>query len=775
MKQRPHKSKGSHKPGNKQPPGKTDRGEPATPLSPRRKWLFRLVALVVLPLLLCVMLFAVVEIALRIRGYGFDTSFFKPIRVDGQEYFINNEKFSQRFFPVQLARWPDPFIFPAVKPPETIRIFVFGESAAMGDPQPAYGAGRYMQVLLRNRFPGKKFEVINLGITAINSHVILPIAQECARHDGDFWIIYMGNNEMVGPYGAATVFGARALPRSAARFNLAIQQTRAGQLLVSSLRDLGGKNKNASWGGMEMFLDNQIPPDDPRKETVYENFDANLRDIVESGLNSGAKVVLNTISVNLKDSPPFASLSNSNLPAADAQHFDQVFSEAKSWQSQGNFIAAAASFAQAVKLDPQFAEAHFRLAQCELELTNADAPEEFQAACDDDALPFRADMRINTAIRQVAQQLAGDRLAFCDAEKNLAQGSPAHIAGDETFYEHVHFNFDGNYRLGKLWAEQIGQKLAAEGNPPATTNWASQATCERALGLSIWNRQFVLQSVIRRFGSPPLSTQFNNNERLQKVQTEELSLRQQEAQPGAEQRVRDDFADALKQAPADIYLYEGLANFLEAIKDPEGAIAAYRQASELMPDHFYACLQLGRLLGEQGQPAEGEPFLEKAAELRPSLPDAWFQLGTVLAAQSKFEPALDCMNRAAKLRPQDGSYICSVGQMLTKLNRHPEAVAAYRRAIQMDAGFWQAHFELANELVSANQPEDAMQEYVQVLKINPRHVASHLNLGVMFVRFNQLDKAAVCFQNALKIEPDNRTAQEYLAAVLAHKAQKPFK
>ena len=33
--------------------------------------------------------------------------------------------------------------------------------------------------------------------------------------------------------------------------------------------------------------------------------------------------------------------------------------------------------------------------------------------------------------------------------------------GDETFYEHVHFNFDGNYRLGKMWAEQIGQQLAA--------------------------------------------------------------------------------------------------------------------------------------------------------------------------------------------------------------------------------------------------------------------------------------------------------------------------
>ena len=768
MKQRPNKSKAGRKSENKKTPS-----EPALPLSPRRKWLFRFFALVVMPVLLIVLVAALLEIGLRLGGYGYDTSFFRSIRVGGQEYFLNNEKFTQRFFPEQLSRWPDPFKMPAVKSPDTIRIFIFGESAAMGDPQPAYGASRYMEVLLRDRFPGKKFEVINLGITAINSHVILPIARECARHDGDFWIVYMGNNEMVGPFGAATVFGAQALPRRAAQINLAIQRTRTGQLLVSSLRNLGAKSKNASWGGMEMFLENQIAPGDPRKETVYQNFEGNLRDTVAAGIDSGAKVILNTVSVNLKDCPPFASLINSNLPVADRQRFDQLFAEAKSLQAQSNFLAASERFTQATQLEPQFAEAHFRLAQCELALTNAAAPEQFQIACDADALPFRADTRINTTIRQVAQQRAGDRLVLCDAEKTLAQSSPARIAGDETFFEHVHFSLDGDYRLGKIWAEQVGQMLSASKNAPATTNWATQSACERALGLSIWNRQFVLQSVIRRMGAPPLSTQFNNAERVQRVRAAELFLRQQQAQPGAARQVREDFAAALERAPADSYLYEGLANFLEAINDPPGAIAAYRQLLELRPDDFYACLQLGRMFGEQGKPEQGEPLLEWATELRPSLPDSWFELGSVLSAQSKFAPALECMEHAARLRPQESSYVCYAGQMLAKLNRHSEAMEHYRRAIQMTPGSWEAHFEFAGELVAVNQPDEAIREYSSALKINPRHVVSHINLGVVLVRFNRLDEAITCFQNALKLEPDNRTAQEYLASVLAHKAKKP--
>ena len=92
---------------------------------------------------------------------------------------------------------------------------------------------------------------------------------------------------------------------------------------------------------------------------------------------------------------------------------------------------------------------------------------------------------------------------------------PARIPGQETFYEHVHFNFDGSYRLGRAWAEQVQRFLPEPIQSQATHGWASQETCERLLALTDWNRSLVLQvAVVQRMQEPPLSTQFNNARRV---------------------------------------------------------------------------------------------------------------------------------------------------------------------------------------------------------------------------------------------------------------------
>jgi tetratricopeptide (TPR) repeat protein len=307
---------------------------------------------------------------------------------------------------------------------------------------------------------------------------------------------------------------------------------------------------------MKMFPGNQLRADDPRKEVVYQNFSRNLHDIVKAGLDSGAKILLNTVAVNLKDCAPFASLVNSNLPTADRAQFDQLFTDGVQAEDQGNFAEAAQKFESAAKLDPKVAELQFRWGESLFRLTNAAAAREhFQLACDDDALPFRADSRINAIIRNEQQKISGDNLIIFDAAAALASNNPANLCGQETFYEHVHFDFDGSYRLGCAWAEQIASMLPAAIASHAVGGWATQETCERRLGLTDWNRSLVLQHMIGRMQQPPLSSQLDNDGRL-KVLEDRVNQFRPRMKAAAAAKAREDFLETLQSAPDDYLLRE---------------------------------------------------------------------------------------------------------------------------------------------------------------------------------------------------------------------------
>ena len=484
-------------------------------------------------MLLPVFVLALAECGLRLAGYGYSTTFFRKVRTNNEEYLVQNDKFALRFFPPEIARPPGPVRMKANKERGTYRIFIFGESAAMGDPEPAFGAGRYLETLLRQRFPEANFEVINVAFTAINSHVILPLARECARHEGDLWIIYMGNNEMTGPFGAATVFGPRAPPLPLVRLTLALQKLRLGQLIMALGRKLVPKPfGGGARGAMEMFLQSQIAPADPHKQAVYQNFQDNLESILMAGRRSGAKVLLSTVAVNLKDCPPLASMANSNLPAADRAKFDELYADGLRSEGTENFGQAARHYESGAKLDPKFAELQFRWGHCLLGLRNiAEAREHLQLACDSDALPFRTDSRLNDIIRMIGREHASSNLALLEAAAALSVTGgpptfdPLFIPGKETFWEHVHFTFDGNYRLGLAWARQVETFLPGSLKSRAASDWATEESCERQLGLTDQKRALVVRSIVKRLEQPPFSNQSNNGERLAELRALEKDFR----------------------------------------------------------------------------------------------------------------------------------------------------------------------------------------------------------------------------------------------------------
>lgn len=653
-----------------------------SPLSRRRRWWFRLAAALLFPVLLLL----AAEGILRMAGFGYPTGFFKRRATDGANVWIDNQDFGRRFFPPGLERSPRPFTLPVAKSPDATRIFVLGESAAMGDPDFKFGLPRMLEVLLRERFPGKRFEVVNAAMVAINSHVILPIARDCAEKQGDLWVIYMGNNEMIGPYGAASVFGARAPALPLVRAGLQLKRWRIGQALDAAQHLLRqGREPLPEWGGMEMISSQRVAHDSPASARVRENFARNLDDILRAGTRAGMPVILCTAAGNLEDCPPFASLHRADLAPSAKTNWEAFYAQGAALQEAGNFAGAEAQFAQANSLDDQFADLAFRRAQCARDLARpVQAAALFARARDLDALQFRTDSLLNEAIRQAAANFAGTGVRLLDAESLLATNSPAGLIGSEFFHEHVHLTPEGNYLLARAIADLAAETLALK----SATPWLSQAECFHLLGLTDWNRLDALDTLIDRLRKPPFTAQLAHDAQMERLREQSEHYRLA-TKPARVSRAARQVASLIAQHPADPDLRWNLAQLLanagdlpaaaeqwralkglqpqsalppfnlaqilERMEDWPGAAAAYREALRLDPRHYAALYADGMLALRTGDLPDAIRRLEAAVDQKPLAVDARLGLARALTQAGKNARAKKQLAEALRLDPGNPS------------------------------------------------------------------------------------------------------------------------
>ena len=294
----------------------------ATPTSRISRWK-RLGARLSLALLFPFVLLALTEGALRLGGYGHSTRFFES-HPDGLS-LSTNPQFAWSFYSRETSTAPAPLRFSASKAPGTFRIFVLGESAAVGTPDPAFSFSRMLELMLQRQYPSNRFEVINAAMRGINSHIVRHIARECAALSPDLFIVYMGNNELIGLHAPAPE-GFNFTPHlRLLRLGDAVKALRLSQLVGAFVRRFGSKAER-KMQDMEYLRRQRLAFDDPRRQSAYENFRANLEGICEAAERTGAQTILATIAVNLRDFPPLASLPRANLTSAQQSDFDQAYS-----------------------------------------------------------------------------------------------------------------------------------------------------------------------------------------------------------------------------------------------------------------------------------------------------------------------------------------------------------------------------------------------------------------------------------------------------------------
>jgi Flp pilus assembly protein TadD len=642
------------------------------------------------------------EGALRVGGYGFTPRLLIKDPRTGQR--VANPHYGRLYFPRALARRPEPVWLADPKPADEYRLFILGESAALGMPDPAFGFGRQLEVMLAGTFTDRRVVVVNLAMTAINSHALPGLAAEALDAGADALVVLAGNNEVVGPFGPGTVFDGDQPGRATVRAKLWLRGTRTGQLLAALRERKGSPGTPAAWGGLAMFLDHRVAADDPRLARTYASFRANLADAVDQAARRHVPVLLCTVPVNLRDCAPLGD--GPDGPAS------QAFLRGRARLEAGDRAGAQA---------------------------------ELQRACDLDPLRFRADSSINAVVRHLG--LATPGVTLVDAEQAFAAAGPP---GSDLFHEHVHFTFAGDYALATLvanaWAQLNRHRWPA----------VSAAAVAQALAYTAGDEVRVRAEMAAMTARPPFTAQLDHAADLarRRAEVEQAQARARTERPTRAAR----YAEAVQTRPHDFRLRLNQARALQESGAPAAAVMqAWSWVAQRLPHDLDAQVQLALARARSGQREAGLAELERLARAHRDAPEPVKARADLLLEFGRFAEAAAIYRDLLQRHPHRPGVHMNLGVACMRLGRLEEAERAYRAALEdgRDAALL---MNLGTLLLKQHRYAEARPVLAEARAAGSEETSLLNNLGVAQLALGEFAAAAEQFAAALARNPQHPNA-----------------
>jgi len=547
-----------------------------------------------LALLAPLFMLALAEGTLRLSRQGLPVRFLQAFSIAGTPCWVNNPFYGYRFFSPELARSPSPLACARTKPRDVVRIVVLGESATMGDPLIEFGPPRMLEKMLNAAGGPPRFEVINAAMTAINSPVIADIARELRNLQPDVVLIYMGNNEAVGPFGPTSRgrsrLGTRLIP-----LRVVLTRLHLLQGLKLAMESIVSAGRDPRVFHMDTVGRLALRAEDPRLASMYDLYADRLARIIELAREAGAEVLLSTMAVNLSACPPLGSVNRTDWTDDECQRWADAWAAGIQAQAAGRTEEALAAYRTAAGLDAGHAELAYRLAQTLAAGGHQDeAAKWFVQARDADTRRYRADSRINQIIREQACRHA---VRLVDAEADFrATGADAQL-----FLDHVHFTFEGTYRLAGLWFRELAQDHPGREMPDIEA-------CRRRLFFTARGELRQAEAMAVRYRRDPFTNQLDNAWRQADLAATIQRCRQANAVANLD-RLRLQYQEEAARDPADPFLpLQWGSTLLEARRLTE-ALPLLMNYMERLPRHFEARLMPAFILAKASQPDQAAELL----------------------------------------------------------------------------------------------------------------------------------------------------------------------
>lgn len=402
---------------------------------------------------------AVAEGALRLAGWGGYPAFLRVAGrlPSGAAVAMVEPAASKPYFFANPTRpgYAEEYNFLMPKPPGTVRIFLIGESAAKGFPQPRnLSMAAFLQAMLAEAWPDRKPEVISLGTTAVASFPLVYLVRDAIRFEPDLLVFYTGNNEFFGAYGVASINAVGTLPTWA----LPVVRAARGLAIVQAVEGFLHRKADESRTLMEQMVGQMvIPPDSPLREAAARNLEAHLGRMLAAARAAGVPTLVCTTASNESGLRPLGQKAG----AAEA------FARGERFAADGDRAAARQAFLE---------------------------------ARDRDTMPWRPTAATEEAIRRAA---AAADVPLCDVAERFRGLDATGATGWDLLDDHVHLSLRGQAEVARAVVESMaGLPPPVRVAPEALAGLADWSTYAERLGTNEYDAYRVNHTLRTLFGVP---------------------------------------------------------------------------------------------------------------------------------------------------------------------------------------------------------------------------------------------------------------------------------
>jgi tetratricopeptide (TPR) repeat protein len=591
-------------------------------------------------------------------GFASHIPLFVEATDDSGERIWHTADNKRRFFNYQS--------FSATKKSGTRRVFCLGGSTTYGRPySDATSFCGWLRAFLPEGTGGAPWEVINAGGISYASYRVAALAQELARQQPDYFIVYTGHNEFLEE---RTYAELRDRNPALKRMDSLLRSTRIDAALRGVLKSDPDPAQPVLQAEVSAVLDGSVGPsayerDDLLRDRVLEHYRFNLERIIRIARRAGAEPLLIVPASNLRGCSPFRSTPSLPDNDPDRAAWRDSMQTARAALEAGDSLGAQRAFSQAVALDPRHAESQYGLGQSLLSLGDGSGAEaHLRRARDEDVCPLRALSPMAKIVREVAdreQVPVVDFEAVLEARVMSEQGHRA--TGEDWFLDHVHPTIEGH----RILALEILDAMSRAG----WVDFQASGWAQRESDIT----EQVMDRIDRRAHGIALRN-------LAKV----LSW-----------AGKSDDAARLAHKAADYLEGDSNLDFILGAHaaeagDLEQALAHYRRALAHDPDYLKARNNLGTTLASLGRDAE----------------------------------AVDAYVRVLEGDPLHSGARFNLANSLRRLGRLEEAIAGYREVLQEDPEDSDARFNLALSYRETHAPGLAAAEFRKVLRTDPDDAAA---------------------------------------------------